>query len=128
MKKVTGTSSAVAMVADRPGMAPTNRPKAEATAMIARTFRSKNRPSAAMMASMRSPQVRGERPAGQRHQQQPGKQQPDHDDHAERDEGGPPWPHDEIDHEDRPDHQRTEERRVGKECVSTCRYTGSPNQ
>src|SRR3546814_10065328 len=58
-----------------------------------------------MMASMRSPQVRGERPAGQRHQQQPGKQQPDHDDHAERDDGGPPWPHAEIDHEDRPDHQ-----------------------
>ena len=27
MKKVTGTSSAVAMVAVRPGMAPTNRPK-----------------------------------------------------------------------------------------------------
>ena len=26
MKKVTGTSSAVAMVAVRPGMAPTNRP------------------------------------------------------------------------------------------------------
>ena len=32
MKKVTGTSSAVAMVAVSPGMAPTNRPKAaEAT-------------------------------------------------------------------------------------------------
>ena len=33
MKKVTGTSSAVAMVAVRPGTAPTNRPKA-AEAMI----------------------------------------------------------------------------------------------
>src|SRR3546814_15938085 len=86
MKKVTGTSSAVAMVADRPGMAPTNRPKAEATAMIARTFGSKNRPSAAMMASMRSPQVRRERPAGQRHQPQPGNKQRDHDDHDERED------------------------------------------
>ena len=36
MKKVTGTSSAVAMVAVSPGMAPTNRPKAEATTMTNR--------------------------------------------------------------------------------------------
>jgi hypothetical protein len=31
MKKVTGTSSAVAMVAVRPGTAPTNRPNSEAS-------------------------------------------------------------------------------------------------
>ena len=36
MKKVTGTSSAVAMVAVSPGIAPTNRPNAEASAMISR--------------------------------------------------------------------------------------------
>jgi hypothetical protein len=36
MKKVTGTRSAVAMVAVRPGIAPTNRPKQPAASMIHR--------------------------------------------------------------------------------------------
>jgi hypothetical protein len=36
MKKVTGTRSAVAMVAVRPGMAPTNSPKQPAASMIQR--------------------------------------------------------------------------------------------
>ena len=36
MKNVTGTSSAVAMVAVSPGMAPTNRPKAAATTITNR--------------------------------------------------------------------------------------------
>ncbi len=34
MKKVTGTSRAVAMVAVRPGMAPTNRPNRPESSMI----------------------------------------------------------------------------------------------
>lgn len=37
MKKVTGTSRAVAMVADRPGMAPTNIPKQAEPRMTAST-------------------------------------------------------------------------------------------
>jgi hypothetical protein len=37
MKKVTGTSSAVAMVAVRPGTAPTNRPYSDEKKMTART-------------------------------------------------------------------------------------------
>ena len=37
MKKVTGTSSAVAMVAVRPGMAPTNRPYTAEAAITAST-------------------------------------------------------------------------------------------
>ena len=41
MKNVTGTSSAVAMVAVRPGMAPTNSPKAPAQNMTRRLYGSK---------------------------------------------------------------------------------------
>ncbi len=37
MKKVTGTSSAVAMVAVRPGIEPTNRPNRAAASMTANT-------------------------------------------------------------------------------------------
>src|SRR5687768_10619610 len=41
MKNVTGTRSAVAMVAVRPGTAPTNRPKAAEATMTNKTYGSK---------------------------------------------------------------------------------------
>jgi hypothetical protein len=43
MKKVAGTSSAVAIVAVSPGMAPTNRPKSAEPATTQRTWGSKTR-------------------------------------------------------------------------------------
>src|SRR5690349_3875402 len=46
MKKVTGTSSAVAMVAVRPGTAPTKRPNSAEKKMTARTYGSAIRPRA----------------------------------------------------------------------------------
>src|SRR5687767_2471075 len=46
MKKVTGTSRAVAMVAVRPGTAPTNRPKAADARMTHKTYGSKTCASA----------------------------------------------------------------------------------
>ena len=41
MKNVTGTSSAVAIVAVRPGTAPTNRPKSEASTITRMVYGSK---------------------------------------------------------------------------------------
>ncbi len=52
MKNVTGTSSAVAIVAVRPGTAPTNRPNSEAPAMTSIVCTLNTRPKASAMASM----------------------------------------------------------------------------
>ena len=52
MKKVTGTRSAVAIVAVRPGIAPTNMPKAADAKITQMTKGSKTRPSAVTKASM----------------------------------------------------------------------------
>src|SRR5437764_4420399 len=76
MKKVTGTSSAVAMVAVRPGTAPTNRPKSDApsiTRMVLGSNTIANAwPTAVHMLRIpsRSPRVGREEPPGQRHAQQ----------------------------------------------------------
>ena len=71
MKKVTGTRSAVAIVAVRPGIAPTNMPKAADAKITQMTKGSKTRPSAVTKASMAaSLKDRIEPAAGQRHAHQ----------------------------------------------------------
>ena len=52
MKKVTGTSSAVAIVAVRPGTAPTNRPNSDAPSITSTLYGSKT--SAKRLAQARS--------------------------------------------------------------------------
>src|SRR3954464_9408340 len=52
MKNVTGTSSAVAMVAVRPGTAPTNRPKTAEAKITHRTYGSKTSQSACDRAAL----------------------------------------------------------------------------
>src|SRR5687768_10911700 len=72
MKNVIGTSSAVAMVAVRPGRAPTNRPKAEARHMTISTCGSAISARAASSVSTQSPEEFGQQPARQRDAQQIG--------------------------------------------------------
>ena len=52
MKKVTGTSSAVAIVAVRPGTAPTNRPNTDAPSMTSTLYGSKTRRNASAQAGL----------------------------------------------------------------------------
>src|SRR6185436_2334005 len=58
MKKVTGTRSAVAIVAVRPGTAPTNRPKIAEAKITHSTYGVKTRPKAAVTASIRTRSAR----------------------------------------------------------------------
>src|SRR5215208_2823815 len=86
MKKVTGTRSAVAIVAVRPGIAPTNMPKAADAKITQMTKGSKTRPSAVTKASMAaSLKDRIEPAAGQRHAHQVRKEVLDQDRRPERD-------------------------------------------
>src|SRR3546814_1429183 len=77
MKKVTGTSKAVAIVAESPGMAPTKRPKTDERAMTHSTSGCRIRSKAASNAVIASPQIGRQRTARQRHQQQAREQKPD---------------------------------------------------
>src|SRR5512142_1615857 len=52
MKNVTGTRSAVAIVAVRPGTAPTNKPKSDAPSIASRLCGWKTRPKACIQASL----------------------------------------------------------------------------
>src|SRR5688500_8792129 len=71
MKKVTGTSSAVAIVAVRPGTAPTNRPNSEAPIITAMLYGSKTIEKACNQASLiGSPCDRLQHAPRQRHAQQ----------------------------------------------------------
>ena len=53
MKNVTGTSSAVAIVAVSPGTAPTNKPKSDAANMTHRLYGAKTSSNAVPMSCMR---------------------------------------------------------------------------
>src|SRR4029450_4735942 len=69
IKNVTGTSNAVAMVAVKPGIAPTKMPNADAARITHRTNGSKTSLVAAIRASMRPSQDRIQQAARQRHAQ-----------------------------------------------------------
>src|SRR3954469_13074006 len=74
MKKVTGTSSAVAIVAVSPGTAPTNRPNIDAPNITTMLYGSSTMPSACshalLIAALRSPRDRLQHAPRQRHLQQ----------------------------------------------------------
>src|SRR5215207_2021593 len=67
MKKVTGTSSAIAIVAVSPGIAPTKRPKIEAPRIVTITSHWNTRPNACWIALIGLPPHRCEQAPGQRH-------------------------------------------------------------
>src|SRR5262245_49317921 len=79
MKNVMGTSSAVAMVAVRPGIAPTKMPKADDAKITHRTNGSKTSLTAATITSMRASQDCVQPAARQRHTQHGGKKPMDGD-------------------------------------------------
>src|SRR5580765_7841860 len=79
MKNVMGTSSAVAMVAVRPGIAPTNMPKADDARITHRTNGSKTSLTAATITSMPASQDCVQQAARQRHAQHGGKKPMDGD-------------------------------------------------
>src|SRR5262245_30876461 len=73
MKNVTGTSSAVAMVAVRPGIAPTNRPNSEDARITPSTYGSATSAKASSMCSIMRcplPGVAGQHTPGQRNLEQ----------------------------------------------------------
>src|SRR3979409_800533 len=79
MKKVMGTSNAVAMVAVRPGIAPTKMPNADDARITHRTNGSKTSLVAAISASMRPSQDCVQQAARQRHTQHRGEEPVDGD-------------------------------------------------
>src|SRR6187399_3217400 len=106
MKKVTGTSSAVAIVAVRPGTAPTNRPNSDAPIMMSTLYGSKTRRNASAQAGLMtcSPRDALQHAPRQRHAQQLVERVVDRQRHDEGDRHGdgksnPQYPHqrDEVD-------------------------------
>src|SRR5262245_29745821 len=85
MKKVTGTRSAVAMVAVSPGTAPTNSPNTADARMTAIVYGSNTSANAVRIASI-SPEDRFEHAPRERHTQQLVEQGVDHERRAERDD------------------------------------------
>src|SRR5215831_4413223 len=87
MKKVTGTRSAVAIVAVRPGTAPTKSPKIADSRMTKSVYGSNTSPKAARM-SVISPREALEDAPGQRHPQQLVEQRVNEEGRDERDHDG----------------------------------------
>src|SRR5262245_11800932 len=98
MKNVTGTRSAVAMVAVRPGIAPPNRPKMAETRMTTSVYGSKTRAKAVRMSCI-SPREALEHAPWQRHAQQLVEQEVDHQRCGDRDDDGGNEPHLELEEE-----------------------------
>jgi hypothetical protein len=94
MKKVTGTSSAIAMVAVRPGTAPTNMPNMAAKKTVSRTSHWKTSSKACSSAFIASPPADGsENAPGKRHVEQAAEDVED----AERGDPGDDDAHDPAD-------------------------------
>src|SRR6186713_885558 len=86
MKNVTGTSSAVAIVAVSPGTAPTNRPNSDAPSMTSTLYGSKTRRNASSQAGLiASPRDSLQHAPRQRHAQQLVERVVDQQRHDERD-------------------------------------------
>src|SRR5215470_2168357 len=87
MKKVTGTSSAVAIVAVRPGTAPTKSPNTAETSITATVYGS-NTSAKAVRTSCISPGKRFEHAPWQRHAQQFVEEEMDHERRCDGDDDG----------------------------------------
>src|SRR5688500_16115720 len=126
MKKVTGTRSAIAIVAVRPGIAPTNSPKIDAPRIVTMTSHWKTSPKACSIAFIASPPHRCEQPPRQGHVELIHEEVMDCEGYRDRqDDGDQPADAEQAEHDEEDRHHRQDEaERVRRQDVEQDRGDG----